>query len=197
MKIAIISTADDGGAGKDALRLHLGLKSIGLGSKMLVLRCNSSNSDLVKFGQNDSIFKKIQNKVHNKLVSSEFNLYKNTRPKELDLFSDDRTPYTVSKHPLVQEADIINLGWIATLIDYRDFFSHLNNKPIVWRLSDMNPFTGGCHYTGDCTKYETGCGACPQLGSKDSNDLSRRIFKRKETAYKKKNINAISACMIY
>ena len=47
----------------------------------------------------------------------------------------------------------------------------------------MNPFTGGCHYSLDCEKYNNGCGACPQLGSRDENDLSRQIWQRKRKAY--------------
>ena len=56
----------------------------------------------------------------------------------------------------------------------------------------MNPFTGGCHYAGNCKKYQTGCGACPQLGSNAPNDLSGGIFKRKEKAYKDCNIHIVT-----
>jgi glycosyltransferase involved in cell wall biosynthesis len=37
-----------------------------------------------------------------------------------------------------------------------------------------NPFTGGCHFDHDCGKHTTGCGACPQLGSYEKDDLSSR-----------------------
>ncbi|MFH1645682.1 MAG: glycosyltransferase family 4 protein, partial [Candidatus Omnitrophota bacterium] len=110
----------------------------------------------------------------------------------LDIFTSDRSLYAISKHPLVQEADIIHLHWIATMVNYTEFFRNMENKPAVWTLHDMNPFTGGCHYAVDCTKYEIGCNSCPQLSSKDPNDLSRRIFKRKEKAYKGRNIHIVT-----
>ena len=192
MKILHICMQDGGGAGRAALRLHLGLNSLGVDSKMLVWHCRSSDNDLWKFTQPNNIFKKIINRVCNASIRCEFYAYKNTRPKGLDLFSDDRTVYDISKHPLVKEADIINLHWIARMVDYREFFSNIHNKPILWCLSDMNPFTGGCHITRGCKRYETGCGTCPQLGSRDLHDLSRRIFKRKENSYKGRNIHFVT-----
>ena len=192
MRIVHICTQDSGGAGTAALRLHLGLKSIGVESKMLVLDHKSSDSDVVKFTRNNHILRQVWNKVWNKLIWLEFDAYKNTRPKGLDLFTDDRAIYALSKHPLIQEADIIHLHWIATMVNYSEFFSNVINKPLIWTLHDMNPFTGGCHYSNGCAKYETGCGACPQLGSKDPSDLSRKIFKRKEKTYKGKNIHILT-----
>ncbi|MBM4315635.1 MAG: glycosyltransferase, partial [Deltaproteobacteria bacterium] len=50
---------------------------------------------------------------------------------------------------------------------------------------DMWAFTGGCHYTGECNRYLHGCGKCPILHSSRENDLSRRVFLRKQNAYSK------------
>lgn len=193
MKILHICTMVTPGAGGAALRLHLGLKSIGLESKVLFSDCDSSDSDVVRIKQPNDIFSSLRNKIRNKAIFSEMNAYKNTRPRGLDLFTDDRTKYSVSKHPFVKEADIINLHWIANMIDYNEFFSNIRNKPIVWTLHDRNPITGGCHVPGECTKYQTGCGICPQLGSNDPNDLSRRVFVRKEKAYKGCNISVVAS----
>ena len=44
--------------------------------------------------------------------------------------------------------------------------------PVVWTLHDAWPFTGGCHYPGECNRFRSGCGTCPQLGSTYSHDLS-------------------------
>lgn len=192
MKVLHICTQDPGGAGIAAYRLHIGLKSIGVESKMLVLHSSSSDGDVVRFAQNNNIFSRLWGKLRNRLISSEFNVYKDTRPRGLDMFSDDRTIYDIGKHSLVKEADIINLRWITRMVDHREFFRDVHNKAIVWRLSDMNPFTGGCHYSQGCTKYETGCAACPQLGSTDPGDLSKRIFSRKQKAYRGRNICVVT-----
>jgi glycosyltransferase involved in cell wall biosynthesis len=36
--------------------------------------------------------------------------------------------------------------------------------PTVLTLHDFSGFTGGCMYPGGCQRFETGCGACPELG---------------------------------
>ena len=58
--------------------------------------------------------------------------------------------------------------------------------PIVWSLHDNWAFTGGCHIMWECEKYKTECGACPRLGSNKKNDLSSKVFKRKQKAFESK-----------
>jgi glycosyltransferase involved in cell wall biosynthesis len=45
-------------------------------------------------------------------------------------------------------------------------------KPMVWTLHDQRAFTGGCHFSAGCVRYENECGSCPQL-QKDWFDLTR------------------------
>ena len=75
----------------------------------------------------------------------------------------------------IQSADLISLYWVCkgflSIFTIRSLLKM--GKPIVWRLSDMWPFTGGCHYSGKCTAYEDQCGQCPELGSGFERDLSR------------------------
>jgi hypothetical protein len=48
----------------------------------------------------------------------------------------------------IPATDILNLHWMAGFIDYREFFGSLpGDLSLVWTLHDMNPFTGGCHFT--------------------------------------------------
>ena len=58
--------------------------------------------------------------------------------------------------------DIIHLHFVAAhYVDY-SFFAKAK-KPVIWTLHDMNPFTGGCHYSGDCVQFEIDCHKCPQI----------------------------------
>jgi glycosyltransferase involved in cell wall biosynthesis len=160
---------------------------------MLVLRGDRPDGDVVKFDQNDNILTRQWNRLRNRSVTvSELRPYKKSRPPNTDIFSNGRSVYDTHKHPLFHEADIIHLHRIAGMVDCDRFFTEMAHKPIVWSLDDMNPFTGGCHYSGGCTKYETGCGACIQLGSKDPDDLSRKIFKKKEKAYRGHKIHIVA-----
>lgn len=56
--------------------------------------------------------------------------------------------------------------------------------PIVWTFRDMWPFTGGCHYSWKCSKYENACGNCPILSSKKYHDYTYYSSKLKTTLYK-------------
>jgi glycosyltransferase involved in cell wall biosynthesis len=106
------------------------------------------------------------------------------RPPSLDWFSDDRTPYAGQIVPQIPPCDVINLHWVAGFVDYEGFFPDAAKRgvPLVWRLADMNAFTGGCHYDDQSGKFVHQCGACHQLGSTDPNDLSHQIWLRKKRA---------------
>jgi glycosyltransferase involved in cell wall biosynthesis len=51
---------------------------------------------------------------------------------------------------------------------------------VVWTLHDMWPLTAICHHAYECDRYQDGCGQCPFLRHPGKNDLSARIFKKKE-----------------
>lgn len=79
---------------------------------------------------------------------------------------------------------VLHMHWIADFLDYPTFFRTLPpGIPVVWTLHDMNPFTGGCHYSWDCPGFEFGCGNCPQLNShRGKRDLSYQEFQVKAKA---------------
>ena len=45
--------------------------------------------------------------------------------------------------------------------------------------------SGGCHFTGDCRRFETGCGCCPAFGSTDPNDFTHWNVKYRKKVYEK------------
>jgi glycosyltransferase involved in cell wall biosynthesis len=56
----------------------------------------------------------------------------------------------------------------------------------------MWPLTGGCHYSGGCERFLSGCGACPQIGSSKTADLSSRQWNRKYRAWRHLNITFVA-----
>lgn len=180
--IVHLSTSDtEGGAAIAAYRLNTGLNRIGQNSSMFVKE-QRSDDQCVKVASRPG--HKIVRRLWEKRISLAQRPYVSSRPKMLEQFSDDRTPFP---HHLVDEmpsADILNLHWISGFVDYRAFFQSLPfGTPIVWTLHDQNPFTGGCHYSLGCEKFTVQCGSCPQLGSHSVNDLSSRVFRRKQTSF--------------
>jgi glycosyltransferase involved in cell wall biosynthesis len=86
-------------------------------------------------------FRKIQHKHVRRITTDKIK----DLPQGYELFSFPISPYRVEKHPVVQEADVIVLHWIAGFINYPTFFKAVK-KPILWRLPDLFPFSGGNHY---------------------------------------------------
>jgi glycosyltransferase involved in cell wall biosynthesis len=192
MKILHVCTQEDGGAGIAALRLHKGLLNLKINSKMLVLKSNSGSKEVYSFFGS---LNKNQKRVYyyfEKIKRYLANNKNKKRPKDLEIFTYYNNGFDISKHKLVREADIINLHWIANFVDYKKFFSNFKNKPIVWTLHDMNPFTGGCHHSDHCKKYTTHCGKCFQLNSKKENDKSYKNFQTKKKIFYNLNLTIVS-----
>ncbi len=152
MKVLHICTADSGGAGNAAIRLHLGLIGQGIDSKFLCL--NKHTVDVPEVYQHPKLPKP---RLHERILKRkgfllserEKNLKVLKKNKgNIEIFSFPNTDYFVEEHFLVQEADIINLHWISNFINIKTFFKKVR-KPIVWTLHDMNPFQGGFHYKND------------------------------------------------
>lgn len=125
--------------------------------------------------------------IRRKMIAQSLNKDIRSRLSGYEAFSDCRTSFGTELLGQINKPDIINLHWVANFLDYSSFFTSvaLTTIPVVWTLHDMNPFTGGCHYDIGCGKYEENCGACPQLGSNDPNDISYKIWRRKHTLFEK------------
>lgn len=90
-------------------------------------------------------------------------------------------------------ADLVHLHWMSFFADYDSFFSSIPDRvPLVWTLHDMNAFTGGCHYSGGCERFSSGCGSCPQVENQHAGDVSDLSFRTKRRALKGKSIHVIT-----
>lgn len=117
------------------------------------------------------------------------------RPPGFEIFSSPMgapiTPWPPS-NGTHSHGDVLHLHWITKLIDYTSFFQSVpSEQPIVWTLHDMNPFTGGCHFSAGCRRFETGCGRCPQLAEQDG-ELSAEYFQTKVSLLAGKNLHVVA-----
>jgi glycosyltransferase involved in cell wall biosynthesis len=187
MRILHISTSDiAGGAARAAHRVHSGLLRLGHESRMLVLKKWSVDSAVTKFTPGDRLMDRIRRRFRRQRIQTEFAPHKLKRPPGSEQFSDDRTEWRDEPLRDLPEYDIINFHWVAGFVDYVPWFQwlakHRPQTPLVWRMADMAPLTGGCHYDQGCGKFAAMCGACPVLNSTDENDLSRDVWTRKNEA---------------
>jgi glycosyltransferase involved in cell wall biosynthesis len=186
VKITHISTWDiSGGAARAAYRLHAGLRRLGHESMMFVKCRDSDDPSVIGFRYPIDILSRARRVSRRWLLKRQISERQSKRSPTASYFTDDRTEHLAAPLRQMPLSDVIHLHWVAGFLDYQDFFSHVpTDRPIVWTLHDMNPFTGGCHYDEACGRFANACGACPQLSSKNPNDFSRSIWQRKRRAYR-------------
>ena len=189
MKIVHLSTyTAEGGAGIATLRIHKKLLEKGIHSDLLVYRSSDQslqNVSEVKKGFfyriKESIFYRLDNFLFRKKIRSGAQQFSFNRFQRVRVYD----------HPLIMQADIVCLYWVAANFLTPKQIEKID-KPIIWRLSDKWAFTGGCHYSGDCKKYEVHCGNCPQLITDEEKDFTWFGLQRKYEAWKEKNITVVA-----
>jgi glycosyltransferase involved in cell wall biosynthesis len=149
---------------------------------MLVAHKASEDSNVALFQPSRDLPSRIRRRVLSSFMARSWSRVP-PRPPGATFFSDDRSTFGADMVDQLAPCDILQLHWVSSFVDYRKFFLRLpRSLPIVWTLHDMNPFTGGCHYSGDCRKFHTSCGACPELLSAVPEDFSAQSWRRKAQA---------------
>ncbi len=161
MRVVHISTYDvDGGAARAAFRLHESLLAAGQQSSMLV-RVKHSGADTVHQVPGTTTPEVILGELVQRNYIDHNRTTLSTTWFSLGWPGDD-----LSAHPALREADVIHLHWVGGFVSPTSIKALQSlGKPLVWSLHDQRAFTGGCHYSGGCRQFETGCAACPQLVS--------------------------------
>ena len=142
---------------------------------------NKVNSEIL-YDDRKNIIKSLSSKIRQNIEKLPKIFYPN---RENTSFSSSIVGYNFNNESKYKNADIVHLHWINN-----GFFDISKiqeiNKPIVWTIRDMWPFTGGCHYSLGCNKFQKECGECPQLKSKKKFDLSTFNQNRKLKYFNKK-----------
>ena len=198
------NTLTSGGAGGAARRLHESLLDHGVTSKFFYSRSapDVPIPSFRKFGPVSPQFtigRRIKDRLNGsyyfrKKYQNMLQHYLKGRPEGYERFSYAKLPYPTPVDWSDERPDVIQLHWISDLIDHPTFFSSIPDElPVVWTLHDMNPFTGGCHYSFECSNYLAECGDCPQLNQNRSpRDLSHTNWTLKWESIRNKNIHVVT-----
>lgn len=198
-RVALFCTADSGGAGIAAQRLLSTLRDLSCNAELYVLQQKFSHEGVHVLpchglgvspsgptegassaaGVGALYRRRMMEKYHN-------------IPEGCEYFSVPFQFGEFSAVPLMDDYDIVHLHWVAGMTDPALSAGYLKGRPVVWTLHDMNPLTGGCHYADGCTEFERRCGQCPQLGSQDAEDLSRKTWTLRMGAYRQLNLNIVT-----
>lgn len=184
MKVALLNTYDTGGAATATKRLHRGLREIGVESYVLVQQ--KEGDEQYVLGP-ENIPRSMYGKLRVFVDSIPVKLY-----GDVDgLFTPNWLPDDLGRQLGRVDPDIVHLNWVSNGFFRPKSLCNID-VPIVWRLPDMWPLTGGCHYSGECTRYTESCGACPRLGSDQEYDLSRWTWQRRNRAWKDLDITIVA-----
>ncbi len=187
MNVLLLSTSDvKGGAARAAYRLHQGFKNIDHHSQMLVQTKHIDDRQVIGFSDKSGIGRAITGSRLS-LGQLPLRFYRDHN----SFYSLQWLPDNIASKVAQLNPDVINLHWICNSYLQIETLAKLN-KPLVWTLHDMWPFTGGCHYSGGCDRYMASCGSCPLLGSSKNWDLSRWVWQRKAKAWKNLNLTIVS-----
>jgi len=176
----------DGGASKAAMRIHEEFLMAGWDSKMIGMSLSSKidRLSLVSGFLKIKLAQLIERILHNNILKIPTN------------FSSGIIGIRdVLESPIVKDADIIALYWVnGSFLDIKTIGKIMKlGKPVIWRLSDMWAFTGGCHYSHGCTRYIESCGSCPQLqGSECRFDISKYILEYKRRCWRGDNLTLVT-----
>ncbi len=179
--VLLLSTADAGAGGYiAALRLLHALNESGtVQAKMLVLNKRTADARVTSIAPGTWQQRWAKLKWGLELASLRVQL---ADGKDLFQFATGSAGVDVIRHPWVQAADVLHLHWINQGFLNMSGLQELAtlNKPVVWTLHDQWAFTGGCHYSGTCEGYKTGCGMCPYMTQPATNDLSVKLAVQKQ-----------------
>lgn len=190
MRVLIVNTSEHtGGAAIAAARLREALGNNGVKPIMLV---GEKHSDTITVAAPRMKTRLKLNFLAERLIVWAANKFRKHRLFEVDA---TRFGLDITRLREFREADVIHLHWInqgfLSLGSIRKILR--SGKPVVWTLHDMWPFTGICHYTGDCERFTSECHNCPVLFHDGSaRDLSRRVFRRKQALYQNAGITFVA-----
>lgn len=189
MKIVIINKSDErGGAAVVSRRLMHALQEQGVDCSMLV--CEKLTDDMSVHSAASP------GRIMRSFLAERLEIFARNGFNRFDLFKVDiaDTGLPLSRHPIVQKADIVVLGWVNQgMLSLDEIRRIARLKPVVWVMHDLWCATGICHHPGECSRFLSECGRCPLLHCmKGKHDLSHSTWKRKHSLYSEAGITFVA-----
>lgn len=181
--VHLSATDNEGGSGRSAYRIHLGLRELGWRSRMLVGLRVTHDPD-VQTVHGGGRLTRVTGRWVDKVMRQAGLAY------QWQLWGG-----RLARHAWFHDADIIQLFNLhGGYFPIRLLPTLSKRAPLVWRLSDMWPLTGHCVYSGECERWKIGCGQCPitneyvELGI----DTTAYLWRQKERLYSECDITVVA-----
>jgi len=167
------------GAAIVMLRLHHGLRKIGIDSRILCANKKRESGDSIAIPRLPRLGSLLGK------VTSRFGL------NDVHCISS----FKIRKNEAYSDADLLHIHSL-----HGGFFSYLalptltRNKPVVFTLHDVWAFTGHCAISYDCDRWKTGCGKCPYPNASPAvrRDNTRLEWRLKNWVYSRSNLTIVA-----
>jgi len=186
MRVLQVHKSDYVGGGGGAIamyRLHLGLREAGVDSKIL---CGTKSTDSPHTFQipHSPRVRKLESKIR-KLTSG-------LGLNDIHYLNS----FGVKQHQAYLSADIVNFHGTHGFFSYLAIPSLTEDKPGVFVLHDVWPFTGHCAVSYDCERWKIGCGRCPYPEAHPAirRDNTHLEWKLKDWVYGRSNLAIVTLC---
>jgi len=188
MRVLLVNTSErTGGAAIACNRLMDALKKNGVRARMLVRDKQTDHLTVTAIHQSLMLPVKF---VYERAV-----IFFHNRFSRRNLFQVDiaNAGTDITKMPEFKRADIIHLHWVnqgfLSLSDINKIMH--SGKKVVITMHDQWFFTGVCHYSGECMKFQTKCEKCEMLTGVFS-DIVRDVFTKKMRIYRNADVTFVS-----
>lgn len=165
MRISHVSFSRSGGAGAVARRLVEAQQHAGLDSEFIHL----IDTDL----RNEPLTRP----RHTLAAALDATIIKQPGFPAMVSVTRDRINKPITFRP---DLDVVHLHWING-VTQPDRLGVQPGQVVVWTLHDMNPLTGACHHSLDCTGYTSGCHACPAVRNGFQNLVTNNFHAKKHS----------------
>lgn len=92
----------------------------------------------------------------------------------------------------LNECDIVHLHSINGVLTLDSLVGRRKPVRVVWTLHDMNAFTGTCHYSLGCARFEASCQECPAVRSRWKSRVEQRLTEKIEAIARVPNLTIVT-----
>ncbi|MEH6645926.1 glycosyltransferase [Sulfitobacter sp.] len=182
IKVALLSSSTQQGAGYAAYRLHRGLMAQPqVKSTMFTTILHHQNEPGVKFV------------MHPSTDGARWRTLQPAPKPGNTIFTVNQTH--IQSHDLLRMVapyDVVNLHFHARFLSVENIASLTwSDKPVVMTIRDMMPITGGCHFFHGCDKWQQSCENCPQIPSAETG-FPAEVLAAKRANYNFENLTLVT-----
>lgn len=179
MKVLMMHRNDglSGGAQIQLNRLREGLRAAGADARML---CRESRTDDAVRMPYRPLAERVLGAATRRLGLNDIHLVSSS---------------SVARLPEVAGADLVDIHCLHSgTFSYLSLPSLCAAKPVVFTFHDMWPITGHCHASLECSRWMTGCGACPHLDVEPAvrRDATSLEWRMKRGAYRRSRFTIVT-----